>query len=176
MAAMAQAADKLGDGMGADAWRQRRRDLVAAIRDTFQRPDGTLAYYKFPDGCMESRRDAFGSSLAVLTGVVTGEKARAALANYPLSAAGVPLFDPFFPDARWYHNHSSWPFVDTFFLRALSIAEGRDHRNLAAALLASACSPENGFREVRDYRTGEIKGSGSQLWTAAAWLGLGQYG
>ncbi|GAB5561553.1 MAG: hypothetical protein SynsKO_32000 [Synoicihabitans sp.] len=174
MAGLAEAAERNGHHVGARKWLTKKDALVAAIRETFTRNDGTLSYYKSIDGRLELRRDALGSSLAVLTGVVRGVEARRALDGYPTGEFGVPLFDPFFPDPRWYHNHSSWPFVDAFFLRALSLAEGCDTRPLAAMWLGLACDPTMGFREVRDHRSGEIKGSGAQLWTAAAYLGLGQ--
>jgi len=74
-----------------------------------------------PEG-LAAEADSWWEGLGPVAG--QGAEAWAALADYPMSAAGVPLFAPFFPDPRWNHNHSSWPFEDTFFLRTLSCAEG----------------------------------------------------
>ncbi|MCX7015045.1 MAG: hypothetical protein NTW86_21240, partial [Candidatus Sumerlaeota bacterium] len=113
---MADCAGRLGLEVEAAAWLGRATALKAAIRRELRRPDGTFAYYKDRHGRLADRRAALGSAFAVLLGIVEGQEAKAALAGYPVTDAGIPLFHPFFPPtARTYHNQSSWPFVDTFF-------------------------------------------------------------
>jgi len=144
--------------------------LKDAIRRQLRREDGTLSYFKDKQGVLQERREALGCALAVLSGVVTGGEATAALKDYPVTDGGVPLFHPFFPEPDWYHNNSSWPFVDTFFLKALEVFDGVDRSAQNAALLARTCIGNGSFHEVTDYRTRAVRGSGSQLWTAAAFL------
>ena len=102
--------------------------------------------------------------------IVEGEEACAALNNYPVTDAGVPLFFPFFPENNWYHNNSSWPFVDTFFIKALEKSDGENRTALNAALLARTCVDDGTFHEVVDFRDKKVRGSGSQLWSAASFI------
>lgn len=168
--AMAVAAAKLGFHAEAQEWETAREQLKGAIRQHLRRPDGTLAYFRERHGTLQKRRDALGSALAVLTGIVDGEDGRKALSDYPITDAGVPLLHPFFPVDNWYHNNSSWPFVDTFFIKALEMSDGQERGALNTALLARTCIDDGTFHEVTDYRTKRVKGSASQLWTAAAFI------
>jgi len=94
----------------------------------------------------------------------------AAVRDYPVTDGGVPLLHPFFDRDDFYHNNSSWPFVDTFFLKALETTDGYDRTPLNAALLARTCVDDGTFHEVTDYRTRDVNGSPSQLWSAAAFI------
>ncbi len=167
---MGVAARKLGLADEAASWASRARSLKEAIRRELRFEDGTFAYFKDRSGRLEDRRDALGTALAVLLEVVTGEEAVQALRDYPVTDAGVSLFHPFYPVDNWYHNNSSWPFVDTLFLMASEKADGRDRIPLNLALLARVCR-DGTFHEVVDLRNKEVRGSGGQLWTAAAFLG-----
>ena len=172
---MARTAGKLGKEAEQKQWQARADNLKAAIIKELRMGDGTFVYLKEPSGHLMERRDALGSALAVLSGVVKGEDARRAVADYPVSENGVPMFLPFFfnqtINKSAYHNWTSWPFVDTFFLWAKEVAEGKNHSVQNLALLGHTVAKTNGsFREVVDYRTGEIEGSHSQLWSAAAFL------
>lgn len=168
--ALAEAAARLNKDAEARQWIERCERLKQAIRTHLRREDGTFAYFKDKNGVLQERREALGSALAVLSGVVTGAEARAALKDYPVTDGGVPLFHPFFPENDWYHNNSSWPFVDTFFLKALEALDGVDRTAQNVALLARTCIGNRTFHEVTDYRTREVKGSGGQLWTAASFV------
>jgi len=167
---MGVAARKLGLADEAASWASKARALKEAIRRELRFEDGTFAYFKDRSGRLEDRRDALGTALAVLLEVVTGEEAVQALRDYPVTDAGVSLFHPFYPVDNWYHNNSSWPFVDTLFLMASEKADGRDRIPLNLALLARVCR-DGTFHEVVDLRNKEVRGSGGQLWTAAAFLG-----
>jgi hypothetical protein len=168
--AMKQAASRLGRHAEALQWHEQNEALKEAIRKELRFADGSFAYFKDRKGLLQARREALGSALAVLSGVVNGRDAKRALDGYPVTDGGVPLFHPFFNDANWYHNNSSWPFVDTFFLKALEMTDGTSRHAQNAALLARTCIGDGTFHEVTDYRTREVKGSGSQLWTAAAFV------
>ncbi len=58
------------------------------------------------------------------------------------------------------------PFVDIFFEQS----DGVDRSAQNAALLGRTCVEDGTFHEVTDDRTREVKGSGSQLWTAASFV------
>ncbi len=168
--AMAETAQRLGKPEDAKGWQAQCESLKQAIRKELRFADGSFSYCKDRKGELQNRREALGSALAVISGVVEGEDARRALGGYPVSDGGVPLFHPFFEWNGWYHNHSSWPFVDTFFLKALEQSDGVDRSAQNAALLGRTCVEDGTFHEVTDYRTREVKGSGSQLWTAASFV------
>lgn len=168
--AMSHAAAQLGKADEASTWQARADALRQAIRHNLLHEAGYLSYYRDKSGTLTSRREALGSALAVLLGIVTGNDTHLALGGYPATERGVPLFEPFFENDRWYHNNSSWPFVDTFFLKAMELADGQSYVALNAALLAHSCMGEGTFHEVIDYRTREAKGSARQLWTAAAFI------
>ncbi|HEY9250227.1 MAG TPA: hypothetical protein VIO38_13890, partial [Rariglobus sp.] len=169
---MAAAATQLGLTDEAAEWGKREQALTEAIRRELRRPDGTYSYFKDRHGLLQDRCDALGCALLVHAGVVAGADAVAAIGRYPVTVAGAPLFHPFFPWDVFYHNNSSWPFVDTFFLHALEKADGRDRNALNAALLARTCVDNGSFHEVVDYRTNKVGGSGRQLWSAAAFLNV----
>jgi len=166
---MARISEEVGKRDEAAQWRERAQALRQAIRAQLRRPDGTFAYYKDREGRLAERRDALGTAFSVLMGVVTGEDAVAACRDYPVTDAGVPLFLPFFPTARTYHNNTAWPFVDTFFIKALEQSDGQARTAQNAALLARTCRGGT-FHEWVDFRTKAVRGSGGQLWTAAAFV------
>jgi len=167
---MAVVSEHFGHEKEEDMWEVRAADLRKAIRDNLLNSDGTLSYFKDKHGNLQPRRDALGSALAVLMDIVEGEEARAALKNYPVTDVGVPLFHPFFPENNYYHNNTSWPFVDTFFIKALEKSDGENRTALNAALLARTCVNDGTFHEVVDFRDKKPGGSGSQLWTAASFI------
>jgi hypothetical protein len=167
---MAEATERLGLKEESRDWASRAKALKEAIKAELMKSDGTFAYYKDRNGDLEERREVLGTALAVLTEVVKGGEAFAALKDYPVTYAGVPLFHPFFPLNNYYHNNSSWPFADTFFIRALEKSDGHERTALNAALLARTCRYDGSFHEVVDFRNKKIRGSGSQLWTASAFV------
>ncbi len=172
LSTMADAARRLGATDEAAQWSTRAADLKAAIRQELLEPDGTFTYYKAADGTLSEQREALGTALAVLAGIVTGEEAQRAVAGYPVTSSGVPIFWPFFPDDSCYHNNAAWPFVDTFFLWALEKATGQDQKPHLLALLARTCNAQGTFFELADFRDGRVKGSSRQLWTAASFINV----
>jgi len=166
---MAQAARKIDKADEASRWTTRAAKLRTAIRTELRNQDGTFAYYKDRWGKLAPRREALGTALTVLMGVVTGDEAVRALAGYPVSDVGVPTYDPFFEFEAAYHNNTSWPFVVRLFFRALEKSDGKDRSGQCMALVGRVCK-NDGFREYIDTRDKSAKGSGSQLWCAAAFI------
>ena len=171
---MAESATKLGYADEATTWRRRAEALRAAILQHLRNKDGTFVYYRGGDGSGGTRREALGTALAVLSGLVEGDHARRALAGYPVTVRGVPIFHPFFDFEQAYHNHTAWPFVDAFFCLAWQRAFG--HATGSATVALTARTLINGpptFREVVGFHDGVVDGSHHQLWTAAGFLGAG---
>lgn len=172
MQVMAQAAAQLSRCEEAESWRARGACLAATIRQRLRRPDGACEWYLDRHGRPSGRTEALGTALAVLLGVLSGAEAVAAIAAHPFDPGrGVPVFWPFFDDARCYHNLTAWPFVESFFMRARERATGEPTVALELALLARSCVDDGTFHEVVDWRSGKPGWSASQLWTAAAFLG-----
>ena len=172
LAVMAAAAAKLGRKEESHQWQARSEAVKAAIVRELKFENGTFSFFKYPSVALEKRRECLGTAFVVLLDIVRGGEGAKALAGYPVTDAGVPLFHPFFSDIdRCYHNHSAWPFADNFFLQALEKSDGQDRTGLKAALLARTCREDGSFHELIDFRDKAIHGSKSQLWTAAAFLG-----
>ena len=175
MKALSRTAVRLGRPADAARWAQRADDLKKAMLREMRHPDGTFTYLKTWDGQLLKQRHALGEALAVRFGVAEGDEARTALGGYPVTDAGVPLIYPFFnhPDnPQVYHDQTSWPFTDTFFLAAKEKAFGIDCTAQNAALLARTCVQDGTFHEVVNMKTREPFGSGSQLWSAAAFINV----
>ena len=189
MQAMAKACEKSNrPAAEKQHWMDRASALKVAIQKEFTQPDGTLAYYKDRHGKSMLNREILGTAFAAIFGIVEGDAAKAALADYPMTEKGIPLFSPFIPGNSGPHNMASWPFCDTFFLRGKSIAEGKDYTDYNAALLARSIGTTikskkgredraevDGFGSFHEYITlpdGLITGSGRQLWSAASFLNV----
>lgn len=168
--AMATAADRLGLGAEAEAWRGRADALRTAIREGLLGTDGRYRYYKDRHGALSQRREALGTALLVPARVVDAAEATERVLDYPVGDWGAPLFAPFFEGELCNHNHSAWPFVDTFLLRAFEAVDGQGRSAFNAALMARTCVKDGSFHEKVDFRTGAVLGSDRQLWTAAAFL------
>ncbi len=168
---MSQAAKKLGYKAQADQWSKKADKLKKAMCKELRYPDGTFAYYKDRWGKLAERKEALGTALTVLSEVVTGDDAVKALAGYPVTDVGIPTYDPFFGFERAYHDNTSWPFVVSLFFRALDKADGGDRTAQCLALVGRVCK-NDGFREYIDMLDKSAKGSGSQLWCAAAFIDI----
>ncbi|MES2391973.1 MAG: hypothetical protein V4555_10050 [Acidobacteriota bacterium] len=176
--AMAEAAERTGHADEAKNWRKRAEVLRTAIVEHLRLPGGGFSCYRDRAGLLRPERDAMGTALVILAGVVRGKEARRAIDGYPRDERGVPLFEPFLPwgsATGQYHNHSAWPFASTFFYKALEVAERRDCTDENAAMLARFVTAEKAgapatFREYCWWQDGVPRGSADQLWSAAAFL------
>jgi hypothetical protein len=75
-----------------------------------------------------------------------------------------------YADGTFAYN-TSWPIVVSLFFRALDKADGKDRTAQCLALVGRVCKSD-GFREYVDMRDKSAKGSGSQLWCAAAFIDI----
>lgn len=180
---LANAAYKCNLPEESKAWNQKAKNLKAAIIKELMLPDGTFTYYKDRYGKVMPNQHNLGTAFAIIFGIVEGEAAKKAIDNYPTSEFGTPLQYPFMEN-KGDHNQASWPFCDIFFLIAKEIADGKDYTGYNAALLARTMgtklepnkNPEWGgfgsFHEKVSLPSGLISGSGSQLWTSAAFMNI----
>jgi len=166
---MAKAARILGKEQDAAAYDERAEKLAAAMREKLRFPDGTFAYFKYPDGRLEQRLETLAAAFPVLTGVVTGEDARKAVEPYPFTPWGAPLLHPFYDRDDFYHNNSAWPFASTFLSWAIEKATGVSHADENLLMLLNAVK-DGCLCEVFDLRDNHPCGCPSQLWTDAAFI------
>jgi hypothetical protein len=184
MLALANAAQKCNFPEESKVWSKKAESLKKTILKELLLPDGTFTYFKDRNGKVLPNQHNLGTAFAVLFGIVKGEAARKAIDNYPSNQYGTPLIHPFLSKGTGDHNAAAWPFCDTFFLQAKEIADGKDYTGYNAALLARTMGTK--FSEKRDkdwggfgsfhekvpLPSGLISGSGSQLWTSAAFMNV----
>jgi hypothetical protein len=180
---LANAAGKCNLPEESKVWNEKAEALKADIIKELMLPDGTFTYYKDRYGKVMPNQHNLGTAFAIIFGIVDGKAAGKAIANYPATEFGTPLQFPYI-DNIGDHNQASWPFCDTFFLIAKEIAEKNDYTAYNAALLARTMGtklepnkdPEWGgfgsFHEKVKLPSGLISGSGSQLWTSAAFINV----
>lgn len=162
-------ADTLGKNEEAERWRERAANIRRAIYTQLRFEDGTFTQFKHPEGHLEPRQHVLAAAFVVLADVVSGDEAVKAVNNYPVTAMGVPLHDPFYPNEQDYHNNAAWPFCDAFFIMAREKALGIDESALHFALLASVFKNGSFHERVNFLKKGA--GGPAQLWSAAPFLG-----
>ena len=174
--------------MAAAGYQMRRDRLAAQIRARFWLSDSrTLSAFTTTtlDPSPVRRLDLLATSLAVTLGVLTGQDAADAVANYPFGPFGPPVIHPQLQQIPIYHNRAAWPFVTAYMLRA-----ARAVRNDAVAN-ASMQSLMEGAARLRTHAenfefvtgrarlddgaaTGPVVNSPRQLWSVAGYLGAVQ--
>ncbi len=184
MLSLANAAQKCNLTEESKSWTKKAESLKKAILKELLLPNGTFTYFKDRNGKVLTNQHNLGTAFAILFGIVKGKAARKAIVNYPSNQYGTPLIHPFLGDGKGDHNAAAWPFCDTFFLQAKEIADGKEYTAYNAALLARTMGTK--FSEKRDKEwggfgsfhekvslpSGLISGSGSQLWTSAAFINV----
>ena len=184
MLSLANAAKKCNLTEESKVWTKKAESIKKAILKELLLSDGTFTYFKDRNGKVLHNQHNLGTAFAILFGIVKGEAARKTIENYPSNQYGTPLIHPFLGDGKGDHNAAAWPFCDTFFLQAKEIADGKDYKAYNAALLARTMGTK--FSEKRDKEwggfgsfhekvslpSGLISGSGSQLWTSAAFINV----
>ncbi len=159
-------------------------DLAAAIKSKlWLADDKQLSTYLTTtlDPAPVHRYDALGTSLAVLTGAISGADARDAIASYPHLPRGVPVLWPQQKETAIYHNRAMWPFVTAYFARAAKQVRNEaavDHA-LASLMRGAALNLSNmenleivsGKPRVEDGAfSGPVVNSQRQLWSVAGYL------
>jgi hypothetical protein len=168
MQSMSEIAEHLGLNKESDSWREKAEALKENIREQLIRSDGSISYYKDMYGKLSDRQHTLATAFPVLFGIVTGEEAKRAYQNYPVTDAGVPVIYPFFPNNPGSSKYRSTLFATTFFLKAKEIATGEDYTALNAALLARSCNPEGYFHDYIHFSSKEPLSEAG--WTAAAFI------
>lgn len=183
MLSLANAAKKCNLLKESKFWANRAQNLKTAIIKELMFPDGTFTYYRDRYGKVMPNQHNLGTAFAVIFGIVKGNEAKKAIDNYPTNEFGTPLIYPFLEN-NGDHNQAAWPFCDTFFLIAKEIADGKDYTGYNAALLARTMGTKfsdkrdkewggfGSFHEKVQLPSGLISGSGSQLWTSAAFMNI----
>jgi hypothetical protein len=131
--------------------------------------------------------DLLGTSLAILAGVAPQERARKALANYPVVEHGSPVIWPQQPNTAIYHNRAMWPFVSAYALRAArktANAERIEHeiRSLMRGTARAGSNMENYELTTQDVHvddgplSGPVVNSKRQLWSVAGYIDMVQRG
>ena len=175
-------ADAHHEASAAAAYRGQAAALAAAINAHFWRADrGLYMSYLGGDGTPFDTYDLLGISLAITSGVASGERARQSLANYPTWPAGSPVMWPERADQPIYHNRAIWPFVSAYALRAARMV--MDPARIAheirsvirgAALYGSNLENYELLTQGQHVDAGPLSGpvvnSPRQLWSVAAYL------
>ena len=194
LTAMVNAAKKTGQsGEVIASWQAKADALKSAFQREFILADGSISYYKDRNGNVLPNQHNLGTALATIFGVITNEQARRAYELYPVTPRGVALIEPYLKDKLGSHNSGDWPFCTALFFWGKEIADGKSYQGETVAQIARAIGtkiePEKGsgkasnepgdwgdgfgsFHEKIDHVTGLIGGSGSQLWSAAAYLNI----
>jgi hypothetical protein len=172
------------DAQAAAGYRTQAAALKAAINAHFWRSDrGLYMSYIGGDGTPYDTYDLLGIALAITSGVADGERARQALANYPIWPAGSPVIWPERADQPIYHNRAIWPFVSAYALRAARmvnqparIAHEIESVMRGAALYGSNMENYELLTQGQHVDEGRLSGpvvnSPRQVWSVAAYLSM----
>lgn len=127
--------------------------------------------------------DLLGLSLGIVSDVLPRERAAAALARYPATAAGSPVVWPQEREQPIYHNRALWPFVSAYSLRAARRLDDapRIAMEIESLLRGTALASSN----MENYEmlsqavhvdegrlSGPVVNSPRQLWSVAGYLSM----
>ncbi|QBY03835.1 esterase [Thalassotalea sp. HSM 43] len=116
-----QLAEKDGQNDLAKRYRSWAEQLKQAINDKLWLEEygmySSLTAGHFDKTAMP-KFDWLGQSLAIITGIASGQQSQQILANYPHGPMGAPVIFPQQPDIRIYHNRAIWPFVTAYGVNA----------------------------------------------------------
>lgn len=172
---LARMAGALGEP--AAPWARAADSLRAAIDAHLWEPEAgyyaTFRYGRaFPSAA--PRSDALGEALAVVYGVADAERRARVVARTPLVEFGAPVFWPYIPNLRRYHNGALWPFVNAFWTWAAAEAGNTAavEHGLASVYRPAALfltNKENMVAETGHF-DGTVLNSDRQLWSVAGSL------
>jgi len=171
---MAQAYKMLNNSAREKELSKRATDLKQSILKEFYHPDGYYAYFKHEDGSLEAKREQLGMSFLVLFNILPKNQWEIPLKGYPQNDFGNPLFWPFYPNEKIYHNNSIWPFANTFFNQAEFAVSPKEDVIMRTLGNLSRHALQGNFNEVYDYQTGGKKEIHARqyTWSAAAFLNV----
>ena len=127
--------------------------------------------------------DLLGLSLGILAGVLPPERARRALAAYPMGPAGSPVVWPQEAQQPIYHNRAIWPFVSAYSLRAARQLDdapriAAEIRSLMQGAALAGSNMENyelvsqAVHVEEGALSGPVVNSERQLWSVAGYLSM----
>jgi hypothetical protein len=127
--------------------------------------------------------DLLGTSLAIIAGIPSQERATRALADYPVVEFGSPVIWPQQPATAIYHNRAMWPFVSAYALRAArktADAARIEHeiRSLMRGAATAGSNMENFELTTQAVHvddgalSGPVVNSPRQLWSVAGYLDM----
>ncbi|HDS1579074.1 TPA: Six-hairpin glycosidase-like protein [Stenotrophomonas maltophilia] len=127
--------------------------------------------------------DLLGLSLGILADVLPPERARRALAAYPMGPAGSPVVWPQEAQQPIYHNRAIWPFVSAYSLRAAR--QLNDAPRIAAEIRSLMQGAALAGSNMENYElvsqavhvdegalSGPVVNSERQLWSVAGYLSM----
>ncbi|MES3025422.1 MAG: esterase [Pseudomonadota bacterium] len=138
------------------------------------------------DGAPMHKFDWLGQSLAIVTGVADGERARKILARYPHGPMGAPVIYPQQPGIPVYHNRAMWPFVTAYGLKAAALGGNVSVADAAYDTLMRGAALNLSNMENLEWLSGQpllldeknpaligpVINSKRQLWSVGAYLGM----
>ncbi|PWQ86795.1 Six-hairpin glycosidase-like protein [Stenotrophomonas maltophilia] len=127
--------------------------------------------------------DLLGLSLGILADVLPPERARRALAAYPIGPAGSPVVWPQEAQQPIYHNRAIWPFVSAYSLRAARQLDdvpriAAEIRSLMRGAALAGSNMENyelvsqAVHVDEGALSGPVVNSERQLWSVAGYLAM----
>lgn len=127
--------------------------------------------------------DLLGLSLGILAEVLPPERARRALAAYPMGPAGSPVVWPQEAQQPIYHNRAIWPFVSAYSLRAARQLDdapriAAEIRSLMQGAALAGSNMENyelvsqAVHVEEGALSGPVVNSERQLWSVAGYLSM----
>lgn len=127
--------------------------------------------------------DLLGLSLSILAGLLPPERARRALAAYPMGPAGSPVVWPQEAQQPIYHNRAIWPFVSAYSLRAARQLDdapriAAEIRSLMRGAALAGSNMENyelvsqAVHVEEGALSGPVVNSERQLWSVAGYLSM----
>ncbi|HEU0080231.1 MAG TPA: hypothetical protein VFQ76_21470, partial [Longimicrobiaceae bacterium] len=172
---LAEMAAALGEPAG--PWTRAADSLRAAMDAHLWRPEaGYYATFRYGRSFPSTapRSDALGEALAVVYGVAGAERRSRVVARTPLVEFGAPVFWPYIPNMRRYHNGALWPFVNAFWTWAAAEAGNTAavEHGLASVYRPAALfltNKENMVAETGHF-DGTVLNSDRQLWSVAGSL------
>jgi len=185
----AQLARSSGDSVNAVKYQAWSEALKKAINERLWLPDvglySSLTAPYFDDAPLY-KFDWLGLSLAVISGVADGERAKLALQNYPHGPMGAPVIFPQQPDIPVYHNRAIWPFVTAYGLKAATVVGNSRVANAAYDTLIRGASLNLSNMENLEWLSGQpllldednpqlsgpVINSKRQLWSVGGYLGM----
>jgi hypothetical protein len=138
------------------------------------------------DGAPMHKFDWLGQSLAIVTGIADGERARRILASYPHGPMGAPVIWPQQQGMPVYHNRAMWPFVTAYGLRAAAAGHNVAVADAAYDTLMRGAALNLSNMENLEWLSGQpllldeahpnligpVINSKRQLWSVGAYLGM----